>query len=149
MLLRPPRSTRTDTLFPYTTLSRSITHKNHPMLEVYGAMFDRMFDVNVKSIYYMANAVVPVMRKQGKGVIIHIGSTAGIRPRPGLTWYNASKGAVNLLSKSMAVELVPDNIRVTAICPVMGVTGMFALFMGRPDQPQKRNKFPSPIPPTP
>ncbi|AEC20131.1 short-chain dehydrogenase/reductase SDR [Pusillimonas sp. T7-7] len=124
----------------------AITHKNQPMLEVDEAMFDRMFDVNVKSIYYMANAVVPVMRKQGKGVIINIGSTAGIRPRPGLTWYNASKGAVNLLSKSMAVELGPDNIRVNAICPVMGVTGMFELFMGAPDTPENRAKFQSTIP---
>ncbi|MGB6104560.1 MAG: SDR family oxidoreductase [Pusillimonas sp.] len=124
----------------------AITHKNQPMLEVDEAMFDRMFDVNVKSIYYMTHAVVPVMRKQGKGVIINIGSTAGIRPRPGLTWYNASKGAVNVLSKSMAVELGPDNIRVNAICPVMGVTGMFELFMGLPDTPENRAKFQSTIP---
>ncbi|NYT85618.1 SDR family oxidoreductase [Pollutimonas harenae] len=124
----------------------AITHKNQPMLEVDEAMFDRMFDVNVKSIFHMSNAVVPVMRKQGKGVIINIGSTAGIRPRPGLTWYNASKGAVNLLSKSMAVELGPDNIRVNAICPVMGVTGMFELFMGAPDTPENRAKFQSTIP---
>ncbi|PLC51774.1 3-oxoacyl-ACP reductase [Pollutimonas subterranea] len=124
----------------------AITHKNQPMLDVDEAMFDRMFEVNVKSIYYMTNAVVPVMRKQGKGVIINIGSTAGIRPRPGLTWYNATKGAVNLLSKSMAVELGPDNIRVNAICPVMGVTGMFELFMGLPDTPENRAKFQSTIP---
>ena len=124
----------------------AITHKNQPMLDVDEAMFDRMFDVNVKSIYYMTNAVVPLMRKQGKGVIINIGSTAGIRPRPGLTWYNATKGAVNLLSKSMAVELGPDNIRVNAICPVMGVTGMFELFMGLPDTPENRAKFQSTIP---
>lgn len=124
----------------------AITHKNQPMLEVDEAMFDRMFDVNVKSIYHMTNAVVPVMRKQGKGVILNVGSTAGIRPRPGLTWYNASKGAVNLLSKSMAVELGPDNIRVNAICPVMGVTGMFELFMGAPDTPENRAKFVSSIP---
>ncbi|PLC53779.1 3-oxoacyl-ACP reductase [Pollutimonas nitritireducens] len=124
----------------------AITHKNQPMLDVDEAMFDRMFDVNVKSIYYMTNAVVPLMRKQGKGVIINIGSTAGIRPRPGLTWYNATKGAVNLLSKSMAIELGPDNIRVNAICPVMGVTGMFELFMGLPDTPENRAKFQSTIP---
>ncbi|HLT98166.1 MAG TPA: SDR family oxidoreductase [Burkholderiaceae bacterium] len=124
----------------------AITHKNQPLLEVDEEMFDRMFDVNVKSIYYMTHAVVPVMRKQGKGVILNVGSTAGIRPRPGLTWYNASKGAVNLLSKSMAVELGPDNIRVNAICPVMGVTGMFELFMGAPDTPENRAKFQSTIP---
>lgn len=122
------------------------THKNQPLLDVDEATFDRMFDVNVKSIFHMTHAVVPVMRKQGKGVIINIGSTAGIRPRPGLTWYNASKGAVNLLSKSMAVELGPDNIRVNAICPVMGVTGMFELFMGAPDTPENRAKFQSTIP---
>ena len=124
----------------------AITHKNQPMLDVDEATFDRMFDVNVKSIYHMAHAVVPVMRKQGRGVILNIGSTAGIRPRPGLSWYNASKGAVNVLSKSMAVELGPEKIRVNAICPVMGVTGMFELFMGLPDTPENRAKFQSTIP---
>jgi len=122
------------------------THKNQPMLDVDEEMFDRLFAVNVKSIYYMTQAVVPVMREQGKGVILNIGSTAGIRPRPGLSWYNATKGAVNLLSKSMAVELGPENIRVNAICPVMGVTGMFELFMGLPDTPENRAKFQSTIP---
>ena len=124
----------------------AITHKNQPMLDVDEAMFDRMFAVNVKSIYHMAQAVIPVMREAGAGVILNIGSTAGIRPRPGLSWYNASKGAVNVLSKSMAVELGPDNIRVNAICPVMGITGMFELFMGLPDTPENRAKFVSSIP---
>lgn len=124
----------------------AITHKNQPMLETDEATFDRMFAVNVKSIYHMAHAVLPVMRAQGKGVILNIGSTAGIRPRPGLSWYNASKGAVNVLSKSMAVELGPENIRVNAICPVMGITGMFELFMGMPDTPENRKKFVSSIP---
>lgn len=124
----------------------AITHKNQPMLEVDEDTYDRMFAINVKSIYYMAQAVVPHMRKQKRGVILNIGSTAGIRPRPGLSWYNASKGAVNVLSKSMAVELAPDNIRVNAICPVMGVTGMFELFMGLPDTPENRAKFSSTIP---
>jgi 3-oxoacyl-[acyl-carrier protein] reductase len=122
------------------------THKNQPMLDVDEETFDRIFNINVKSIYYMTQAVVPVMRKQGQGVILNIGSTAGIRPRPGLTWYNATKGAVNLLSKSMAVELGAENIRVNAICPVMGVTGMFELFMGAPDTPENRAKFSSTIP---
>ncbi|NYT24415.1 SDR family oxidoreductase [Alcaligenaceae bacterium] len=124
----------------------AITHKNQSLMDVDEATFDRMFAVNVKSIYHMAQAVVPVMRKQGKGVILNIGSTAGIRPRPGLTWYNGSKGAVNVLSKSMAVELAPDKIRVNAICPVMGVTGLFELFMGLPDTPENRQKFQSTIP---
>lgn len=122
------------------------THKNQPMLDVDEATFDKVFKVNVKSIYHMAHAVIPIMRRQGQGVILNIGSTAGIRPRPGLSWYNASKGAVNLLSKSMAVELAPDNIRVNAICPVMGVTGLFEAFMGLPDTPQNRAKFMSSVP---
>ena len=78
------------------------------------------------------------MRRQGGGSIINMGSTAGIRPRPGLTWYNASKGAVNLLSRSMAVELAPDKIRVNCIAPVMGATGLLEYFMGLPDTPENR-----------
>ncbi|CAD5371411.1 4-formylbenzenesulfonate dehydrogenase TsaC1/TsaC2 [Rubrivivax sp. A210] len=122
------------------------THNNQPMLNVDEATFDRMFAVNVKSIFHMAHAVVPLMRKQKKGVILNVGSTAGIRPRPGLTWYNGSKGAVNLLSKSMAVELGPDGIRVNAICPVMGETALLEKFMGVPDTPENRVRFLATIP---
>ncbi|HSQ80327.1 MAG TPA: SDR family oxidoreductase [Casimicrobiaceae bacterium] len=122
------------------------THRNQPMLDVDEATFDRVYAVNVKSIFHMAHAVVPLMRKRKGGAIINIGSTAGIRPRPGLTWYNGSKAAVNLLSKSMAVELGPDNIRVNAICPVMGATGMLELFMGVPDTPENRARYIATIP---
>ena len=122
------------------------THKNQPLLNVDEASFDRCFDVNVKAIYHMIHAVVPMMRAKKSGCIINVGSTAGIRPRPGLTWYNASKGAANLLSKSLAVELAPDNIRVNVICPVMGDTGMLGDFMGIPDTPENRAKFIATIP---
>jgi 3-oxoacyl-[acyl-carrier protein] reductase len=122
------------------------THRNQPMLDVDEATFDRVFNVNVKSIYHMTRAVVPLMRQRGGGSIVNIGSTAGIRPRPGLTWYNASKGAVNLLSKSMAVELGPDGIRVNAICPVIGETALLGKFMGVPDTPENRAKFIATIP---
>ena len=94
----------------------------------------------------MVLAVVPLMRKRRSGVILNVGSTAGIRPRPGLTWYNASKGAVNLLSKSLAVELGPDRIRVNAICPVIGETGLLEQFMGMPDTQENRAKFLATIP---
>jgi len=122
------------------------THRNRPLLEVDETTFDRVYAVNVKSIYHMVQAVVPQMRDNGGGVILNVGSVAGIRPRPGLTWYNGSKGAVNMLSKSLAVELAPWKIRVNAICPVMGVTGMLEDFMGMPDTPENRAKFLGSIP---
>ena len=122
------------------------TAPNQPLLNIDEQAYDRMFDINVKSIYHMTFAVVPLMRAAKKGVILNVGSTAGIRPRPGLTWYNATKGAVNLLSKSMAVELGPDNIRVNAICPVMGETALLESFMGIPDTPENRKKFIATIP---
>ena len=122
------------------------TFRNKPMLEVSEAEFDKVFAINVKSIFLMTNAVVPVMRKQKSGRIINIGSTAGLRPRPGLTWYNATKGAVNLMSKSMAVELAPDGIRVNCIAPVIGETALLKSFMGVPDTPENRAKFLATIP---
>jgi len=122
------------------------THKNQPMLNVDEETFDRVYAVNIKSIYHMAHAIVPLMRERKSGVILNVGSVAGIRPRPGLTWYNGSKGAVNMLSKSMAMELAPDNIRVNAICPVMGATGLLENFMGIPDTPENRAKFIATIP---
>jgi 3-oxoacyl-[acyl-carrier protein] reductase len=121
------------------------SHRNRPMLEVDEATFDRVFDVNVKSIFHFAHAVIPVMRQNGGGAIINVGSTAGIRPRPGLAWYNASKGAVNLLTKSMAVELAPDKIRVCALAPVAGDTPLLGTFMGE-DTPEMRKKFIASIP---
>ena len=121
------------------------THRNGPMLEVSEEEFDRIYAVNVKSIYLGARHAVPVFRAQGGGVILNIASTAGVRPRPGLTWYNGSKGAVITLTKSMAVELAPDQIRVCALNPVAGETGMLHLFMGE-DTPERRAQFQSTIP---
>jgi 3-oxoacyl-[acyl-carrier protein] reductase len=122
------------------------THSNRPALEVDEATFDRVYAVNVKSIYLSTLAAVPHFRKRGGGCFLNIGSTAGIRPRPGLTWYNGSKAAANLLSKSLAVELAPDRIRVNALCPVIGNTGMLEQFMGMPDTPENRAKFIATIP---
>jgi 3-oxoacyl-[acyl-carrier protein] reductase len=99
------------------------SHKNGPLLDVDEATFDKLYAINVKSIFHMVHAVVPR-----------------------LTWYNSSKGAVNLMSKSLAVELGGDNIRVNAICPVMGATGLLEQFMGMPDTPENRKKFVATIP---
>ncbi len=104
--------------------------RNMPMLDVPEDMFDRIYAVNVKSLYLTALHAVPAMRERGGGAILITASTAGIRPRPGLTWYNGSKAAAIVIAKSMAVELAPDRIRVNAICPVAGETPMLAEFMG-------------------
>jgi 3-oxoacyl-[acyl-carrier protein] reductase len=121
------------------------THRNQPMLDVSEEQFDRIFAVNVKSVYLAALACVPAMEKRGGGVIINTASTAGVRPRPGLTWYNASKGAVITMTKSMAAELAPKKIRVCAINPVAGETALLADFMGA-DTPEMRAKFIATIP---
>jgi 3-oxoacyl-[acyl-carrier protein] reductase len=122
------------------------THKNSPMLDVDEATFDRVYAVNVKSIYLGAVHAVPVFRRQGAGNIVNVASTAGVRPRPGLTWYNGSKGAAILLTKSMAVELAPDGIRVNAVNPVMGETGLLGHFLPAGDAEIGRQKVISTIP---
>jgi 3-oxoacyl-[acyl-carrier protein] reductase len=122
------------------------THRNQPLLNVTEEQFDRVYAVNVKSLFWSARNCVPVFRKQGGGVFITIASTAGIRPRPGLTWYNGSKGAAILVSRSMAVELAPDKIRVCVVNPVIGETGLLTEFMGVPDTPENRAKFIATIP---
>ena len=122
------------------------THRNRPMLEVTEDEFDRVYAVNVKSIFLTAKHFVPHFRAQGGGVFVNIASTAGVRPRPGLTWYNGSKGAVITTSRSMAAELGPDNIRVNCVNPVIGATGLVAEFMGVEDTPENRKRFVATIP---
>ncbi len=121
------------------------THRNQDMLTVDEPTFDLIGAVNMKAIYLTALAVVPIMKEQGGGSIITTASTAGLRPRPGLTWYNASKGWAITATKSMAVELAPQKIRVNCLCPVAGETGMLAQFMGE-DTPERRAQFRASIP---
>ena len=121
------------------------THRNQPMLDVSEKDFDRVFAVNVKSLFHSTRNIVPHFRKTGGGVFITIASTAGVRPRPGLVWYNGSKGAAITMSRSMAVELAPDKIRVNVVNPVAGDTPLLAEFMGA-DTPEIRAKFVSSIP---
>ncbi|MDP4024793.1 glucose 1-dehydrogenase [Methylobacterium sp. NEAU 140] len=122
------------------------THRNRPLLEVTEDDFDRVFRVNVKSIFHAVRAAAPLMRDNGGGVILNVSSTAALRPRPGLTWYNASKGAASLATKSLALELAPWKVRVNALCPVMGATGLLEEFMGVPDTPENRQRFIATIP---
>ncbi len=115
-------------------------------MEVDYKTFKKVYAINVDSIYHMTISAVPHWRQIGGGCMINVGSTAGIRPRPGLSWYNSSKGAVNLMTKTLAVELAPDRIRVCGLAPVMGATAMLETFMGQPDTPENRAKFEGSIP---
>ncbi len=122
------------------------THRNKPILEVSEAEFDKIYAINVKSIYLMTQATTPILGKGGGGSVINIGSTAGVRPRPGLTWYNGSKGFVNLVSKSLAVELAPMKIRVNCIAPVLGQTALTEDFIGGAMTPERLAAFLATIP---
>jgi len=120
-----------------------VAHLNKPVLEIDEKEFDRVFAVNVKGLFMFTQAVVPLMKGKG-GVIINIGSTAGLRPRPGLSAYNATKGAVHNLTKTLAVELAPDKIRVCALAPVATDTPLLPTFLG--PAPGMREKFIATVP---
>lgn len=122
-----------------------ITHLPAPLEAVDEADFDRVFAVNCKSVYLTARAFVPLMRARRSGVILNVASTAGLSPRPRLNWYNASKGWMITATKTMAVELAPEGVRVNAICPVAGETPLLKSFMGE-DTPEMRAKFLATIP---
>jgi 3-oxoacyl-[acyl-carrier protein] reductase len=122
-----------------------ITHLPAPMEDVTEADFDRVLAVNVKSVYLTAREIVPRMKSAGTGAILNIASTAGLSPRPRLNWYNASKGWMITATKTMAVELAPEGVRVNALCPVAGETPLLKSFMGE-DTPEIRAKFLSTIP---
>ena len=122
-----------------------ITHLPKNMEEVQEPEFDRIFAVNSKSVYFSAKYLVPLMTAGEGGIILNVASTAGISPRPHLSWYNASKGWMISATKSMAVELAPKGIRVNAIAPVAGETPLLKSFLGE-DTPERRKKFLGTIP---
>jgi len=122
------------------------TYRNKPTLDVTEKEFDLVFNVNVKSIYLSVLATVPQMKKNGGGSIINISSTGSLRPRPGLVWYNASKGAVTNATKGLAAEYGADNIRVNAIAPLLSGTGLFSSFVGVEDTPENQASFVSNVP---
>lgn len=122
-----------------------VTHLPSALDDISEADFDRVFSVNIKSVYLTAKHIVPHMKENGKGAILNVASTGGVSPRPRLTWYNASKGWMITATKGMAVELAPQGIRVNAINPVAGETPLLKSFMGE-DTPEVRAKFLSTIP---
>lgn len=121
------------------------THRKGDLLEVDESTFDLVTAVNMKAIYYSTQAVVPIMRKQGNGTILNTASTAGMRPQPGLTWYNASKGWIITATKSMAAELASEHIRVNCLCPMAGDTATLERFMGA-NTPELREKLRASVP---
>ncbi|MCV6823669.1 MULTISPECIES: SDR family oxidoreductase [Halocynthiibacter] len=122
-----------------------ITHLPMAMEEVSEEEFDRVLAVNAKSVFLTAKYIVPHMKERGQGAILNVASTAGVSPRPRLSWYNASKGWMITATKAMAVELAPLGVRVNAINPVAGETPLLKSFMGE-DTPEVRAKFLSTIP---
>ncbi len=122
-----------------------ITHLPAPMEEIGEEEFDRVFAVNAKSVYLTARHIVPLMKARGQGAILNIASTAGVSPRPRLSWYNASKGWMNTATRAMAVELAPEGVRVNALNPVAGETPLLKRFLGE-DTPEMRARFLSTIP---
>ncbi|WP_186027285.1 SDR family oxidoreductase [Burkholderia gladioli] len=122
------------------------THRNKPVLEVSEAEYDRVYAVNMKSLFWSVQTLVPYFRQAGGGVFVNIASTAGIRPRPGLVWYNSTKGAMITASKALAAELGADRIRVNCINPALGETGLMTEFMGVEDSPENRQRFLATIP---
>ncbi|PPR78007.1 MAG: 4-formylbenzenesulfonate dehydrogenase TsaC1/TsaC2 [Alphaproteobacteria bacterium MarineAlpha2_Bin1] len=123
------------------------SYSNKPSTEVTEQDLDKLFNINIKSLFFGTIFAVDLMRRNSRGgVLINIASTAAVRPRPNLTWYNATKGAAVTITKSLAVELAGEGIRVCAINPVIGETGMLETFMGMPDTPENREKFMQTIP---
>ncbi|MGE3144524.1 MAG: SDR family oxidoreductase [Pseudorhodoplanes sp.] len=121
-----------------------ISHVNKPLLDIDEAEFDRVFAVNVKGPFVFSQAALAQFRSNGGGVIVNIGSTAGLRPRPGLSAYNATKGAVHNLTRTLAVELAPDKVRVCAIAPVATDTPLLPTFLGNAEG--MREKFIATVP---
>tara|TARA_B100001175_G_C19416176_1_gene593772 strand:- start:12 stop:758 length:747 start_codon:yes stop_codon:yes gene_type:complete len=139
--------------FSYETLgdidiivnNAGITHDPNPLEDISLENFENVLNVNVRSVFLMSKCFIPKMKKRKSGVVLNIASTAGVSPRPRLSWYNATKGWMITATKSMAVELAPYGIRVNAINPVAGETPLLKSFMGE-DTPEIRKKFLSTIP---
>lgn len=122
-----------------------ITHLPCALDDVTEDDFDRVLAVNAKSVYLTARHIIPHMRGNGRGAVLNVASTAGVSPRPRLSWYNASKGWMITATRAMAVELAPEGVRVNALNPVAGETPLLKSFLGE-DTPEMRAKFLSTIP---
>jgi NAD(P)-dependent dehydrogenase (short-subunit alcohol dehydrogenase family) len=122
------------------------THRNKPALQVTEEEFDRVYRVNLKSLFWSAHVVIPVFIEQGGGCFVNVASTTGVRPGPGLVWYSGSKAAMINLTKGLALEYARHGVRVNAVNPMIGETAMLGDFMGMEDTPSNREKFMARIP---
>lgn len=122
------------------------THRNKPALQVTEEEFDRVYRVNLKSLFWSARFALPHLAGQGRGVMVNVASTTGVRPGPGLTWYSGSKAAMINLTKGLALEFARAGVRVNAVCPMIGETPMMTDFMGMEDTPANRERFLARIP---
>ena len=122
------------------------THRNQPALQVTEEEFDRVMRVNLKSLYWSAQCVLPHFVRQGHGAMVNVASTTGVRPGPGLTWYSGSKAAMINLTKGLALEFAKAGVRINAVNPMIGETAMLGEFMGMEDTPANRERFLSRIP---
>jgi len=117
------------------------THRNKPALQVTEEEFDRVYKVNVKSLFWAAQTVLPGFVEQGSGCIVNVASTTGVRPGPGLSWYSGSKAAMINLTKGLALEFAKSGVRINAVNPMIGETAMLGDFMGMEDTPENRERF--------
>lgn len=117
------------------------THRNKPALQVTEEEFDRVYKVNVKSLFWAAKTVLPGFVEQGSGCIVNVASTTGVRPGPGLSWYSGSKAAMINLTKGLALEFAKSGVRINAVNPMIGETAMLGDFMGMEDTPENRERF--------
>lgn len=117
------------------------THRNKPALQVSEEEFDRVYKVNVKSLFWAAHSVLPAMARQGGGCVVNVASTTGVRPGPGLSWYSGSKAAMINITKGLALEFAKSGVRINAVNPMIGETAMLGDFMGMEDTPENRERF--------
>ncbi|MZH02190.1 MAG: SDR family oxidoreductase [Nitrospinae bacterium] len=98
--------------------------KGAPLHEISDGQYDEMMDINIKAAFQLTRKVLPMMMEQKGGSIIHISSILGIIAVPGVSAYNISKGALNQLNRSIAVEYGSYGIRSNSICPGLIETDM-------------------------
>lgn len=106
------------------------SHRQKLLWKITVEEFDAVFAVNVRGVFLGAKHAIPVMIDQGGGVIVNIASIGAIAPRPGVTPYNGTKGAVLTMTKGLALEVARHNIRVNAVNPVAADTGFMKTATG-------------------